>query len=609
MKFDFFSEFYSLEELQSFMETNELYCRGEEEMLITEYEYINHVGILQKWIIFFTSGLFQFLFDDINSYMKIHIQRFFNQEKANDEISPDEYCLSSIINFNITFFTFNLLNFVNNFILFFVKKSEINEQSDYSFLNDIYSTCIPFLSPVDTPFIIIEFYILEDNKTKKTTPIELNLYLYDKIIQYSKIYDLNLYDAFDFFELIMNHGFKNKNEIYTTKLQKIIYSSIMFYIFLIHKFFQLHFFELEIKSILIMIDNLDPTLKMEVYEIWIVMLNGILRYYLMKENRKGKLSINNLKYLEIVLGTIKTIFYKILREEPHMIRKNISEIINISPSGMKPFLIEGGLFYEYKNFKKITKKSFNYSNNLLSYFFSNISLNLQNNNVKNIFEELHNNEPILTMLFEKDLVPEYSVQFLSLINNILNQFKSNNSMIFHLENDRDYNQKIILGGISEKAKRKSSEEETNEIFFSIVEKIIKGNFDNIETFKFSNKEAKIKLIRSIKLVICKVMYLCQNLNIKIKILQINPNKNIILYLKNISYLLIFDDNFSEINENAIRILDFLLAYNYKENINSQNNENLLTIIKNINIIFLKSKKQSIITKKLTNLEEIIKLVN
>ena len=609
MKFDFFSEFYSLEELQSFMETNELYCRGEEEMLITEYEYINHVGILQKWIIFFTSGLFQFLFDDINSYMKIHIQRFFNQEKANDEISPDEYCLSSIINFNITFFTFNLLNFVNNFILFFVKKSEINEQSDYSFLNDIYSTCIPFLSPVDTPFIIIEFYILEDNKTKKTTPIELNLYLYDKIIQYSKIYDLNLYDAFDFFELIMNHGFKNKNEIYTTKLQKIIYSSIMFYIFLIHKFFQLHFFELEIKSILIMIDNLDPTLKMEVYEIWIVMLNGILRYYLMKENRKGKLSINNLKYLEIVLGTIKTIFYKILREEPHMIRKNISEIINISPSGMKPFLIEGGLFYEYKNFKKITKKSFNYSNNLLSYFFINISLNLQNNNVKNIFEELHNNEPILTMLFEKDLVPEYSVQFLSLINNILNQFKSNNSMIFHLENDRDYNQKIILGGISEKAKRKSSEEETNEIFFSIVEKIIKGNFDNIETFKFSNKEAKIKLIRSIKLVICKVMYLCQNLNIKIKILQINPNKNIILYLKNISYLLIFDDNFSEINENAIRILDFLLAYNYKENINSQNNENLLTIIKNINIIFLKSKKQSIITKKLTNLEEIIKLVN
>ena len=541
--------------------------------------------------------------------MKIHIQRFFNQDKANDEISPDEYCLSSIINFNITFFTFNLLNFVNNFILFFVKKSEINEQSDYSFLNDIYSTCIPFLSPVDTPFIIIEFYILEDNKTKKTTPIELNLYLYDKIIQYSKIYDLNLYDAFDFFELIMNHGFKNKNEIYTTKLQKIIYSSIMFYIFLIHKFFQLHFFELEIKSILIMIDNLDPTLKMEVYEIWIVMLNGILRYYLMKENRKGKLSINNLKYLEIVLGTIKTIFYKILREEPHMIRKNISEIINISPSGMKPFLIEGGLFYEYKNFKKITKKSFNYSNNLLSYFFINISLNLQNNNVKNIFEELHNNEPILTMLFEKDLVPEYSVQFLSLINNILNQFKSNNSMIFHLENDRDYNQKIILGGISEKAKRKSSEEETNEIFFSIVEKIIKGNFDNIETFKFSNKEAKIKLIRSIKLVICKVMYLCQNLNIKIKILQINPNKNIILYLKNISYLLIFDDNFSEINEYAIRILDFLLAYNYKENINSQNNENLLTIIKNINIIFLKSKKQSIITKKLTNLEEIIKLVN
>ena len=228
---------------------------------------------------------------------------------------------------------------------------------------------------------------------------------------------------------------------------------------------------------------------------------------------------------------------------------------------------------------------------------------------KNIFEEFQKNESILTLLFDQDLVPEYSEQFLALINNILSQFKSNNSMIFHIENDRDYNQKIILAGISEKAKRNSSEEETNEIFSSIIDKIIKGNFENIETFKFSNKEAKIKLIRSIKLVVCKVIYLLQNLNIKMKILQINPNKNLILYLKNISYLLIFDENVGEVNENAIRILDFLLSYNFKEINNAQNNENLLTIIKNINIIFLRSKKQPNIIKKLASLDEMIKIVN
>jgi hypothetical protein len=609
VKFDFFSEFYSLEELHSFVETNELYCKGEEELLVNEYEYINHVGIIQKWILLFTSGFFQYLFDDINSYMNVHIQRYFNQEKNRESISPDEYYLSSIINFNITFFAFNILNFVNNFILFFGKTNENLNESETSFLNEISNTCVPFISPIDVPFIILEFYILEDNKNKKTTPIELNLYLYDKIIQYSKIYNLNLYDAFDFFEVIMNHGFKSNTEIYSTKLQKIMYSSIMFYIFIIHKFFQLHFFELELKSILTLIDSLDPSLKLEIYETWIVMLNGILRYYLIKEVRNGKLSLNNLKYLEIVLGTIKTLFYKILREEPYLLRKNISEIISISPSGMKPFLIEGGLFYEYKNFKKLTVKSLSNSKCILTNAFCKSINKLQNSEIiKNIFDEFQKNELIFTLLFEHDIIPSFTERFLFSIQNILSQFKSNNLMIFYIENDRDYIQKIILGGISERAKRNSSEEETNDIFFSIVDKIIKENFENLQNFKFSNKEAKFKLLRSIKLVICKVMYLLQNLNIRIRLLQTNPNKNITSYLRNITYLLIFDDNIKEVNDNSIRILDFLLTFNFKENNNTQMNENLFLILKNLNVIFLRSKKQVNIIKKIACLEDMIKNV-
>jgi hypothetical protein len=350
---------------------------------------------------------------------------------------------------------------------------------------------------------------------------------------------------------------------------------------------------------------------MEAYETWIVMLNGILRYYLMKESKMGKLSPNNLKYLEIVLGTIKTLFYKMLREEPYMLRKNISEIIGISAAGMKPFLIEGGLFYEYKNFKTLTKKSFNSSKNLLTSNFAKISANFQNSPndmTKNIFEEIYKNDSILSLLFEQDLVSAFSEQFLNLVNNILSQFKANGSMIFHIENDRDYINKIILGGISEKTKRNSSEEEANDIFFSIVDKIIKGNFDNIQTFKFSNKEAKFKLIRSIKLVICKVIYMLQNLNIKMRILQINPNKNMILYLKNISYLMIFDESVKDVNDNAVRIVDYLLTYNFKENNSAINNENLLCLLKNLNIIFLRSKKQANIIKKLAILEDLIKNV-
>jgi hypothetical protein len=100
----------------------------------------------------------------------------------------------------------------------------------------------------------------------------------------------------------------------------------------------------------------------------------------------------------------------------------------------------------------------------------------------------------------------------------------------------------------------------------------------------------------------------QNLNIKMRILQINPNKNMILYLKNISYLMIFDESVKDVNDNAVRIVDYLLTYNFKENNSAINNENLLCLLKNLNIIFLRSKKQANIIKKLAILEDLIKNV-
>ena len=63
-RIEFFTDFYSLDELQNFNPKNETYCNGDEDTLISEYNYMNNIGMIQKWILLFTNGLYYDLFED-----------------------------------------------------------------------------------------------------------------------------------------------------------------------------------------------------------------------------------------------------------------------------------------------------------------------------------------------------------------------------------------------------------------------------------------------------------------------------------------------------------------------------------------------------------------
>ena len=77
-------------------------------------------------------------------------------------------------------------------------------------------------------------------------------------------------------------------------------------------------------------------------------------------------------------------------------------------------------------------------------------------------------------------------------------------MIFKLEDDRDYIKKLIINTINEKLN--DSTIDVNDMIVSSLEKLIIGNFDN-KYFKFSNSDMKSKLIRSIKLILVKMLNL------------------------------------------------------------------------------------------------------
>ena len=56
LNFDFFNEFYSIDEFNNFNDTTENYCKNDEFTLISDYNYLNNIGILQKWTVLFANG-------------------------------------------------------------------------------------------------------------------------------------------------------------------------------------------------------------------------------------------------------------------------------------------------------------------------------------------------------------------------------------------------------------------------------------------------------------------------------------------------------------------------------------------------------------------------
>ena len=203
------------------------------------------------------------------------------------------------------------------------------------------------------------------------------------------------------------------------KIQYYLYSSFLFYLFIIHKFNLIYLLETEEDLILNIIDAIDYKMRREIYEYIYIIINGTLRHYLKIEFNQ-KISQNEGRYLEIILSFIKLIFYRIMREEAVEVRKNLSDLIHITPSAMKSYLLEGAFYYEYKNLNNIIKEQ------LLSFKELLDTQNIKSNNLEvvsgNIFEILLNQKEkkhtrILLKLFNKDKA--ICKSFLIMMNNII----------------------------------------------------------------------------------------------------------------------------------------------------------------------------------------------
>jgi hypothetical protein len=626
IKFEFLNDFFPLEELQTFNEVNEMYCRGEDELLINEYNYINNMGVVQKWILFFTNFFYTFLYEDIKNYISNHLRQYVTQNKSADFVSPEENSLSSLIYFNLTFFTIAINNHLKYFLQIFTSKSDNSNEfpvvaDNPAVLEEFSKIFMPFISPTDVPFVIFEFYISEDNKNKKTLGHEINIHLYDKLQQYSKFYNFNLIESFDFIEFLMNNGFKYyDDEMVETRdinrIQTFMYSAVLFYLFNIHKFSQIYTYEIDSAFIISIIDSLDLHLKRDLYQFLYLILNGQLKYYLKKE-AAAKLSPTNTKYLEVVLHMLKMIFYKIVREEPFTVRRDIYEYVYISPSLIKPYLLEGALFYEYKNFNKYIKaKAFNCKNILDTRNYSEVNYK----KVNNVFEELSKqNRSILfdcifkpnerlTDIEEEELMKGYHRNFSYSISNLLLLMKLNNEkvnkIIFKLEENKEYIKKILTNTVNEKLKDPLMEDMYfNELIISNLEKVVTGNFDN-KHFKFSNLELKSKLIRSIKLIVVKTLNLLNSIYTKFKMFNmLQPNTEIFNYLKNISFSLIWERDYRLAYNSTGQILDYLINMNSSELVSEK--YNVISILINLNFVYIVLKRNPS-GSKLQVLEEKVK---
>ena len=305
---DFIGEFYTLDEIQNFINTSEGYCYGDEENLINEYGYVNNIGVIQKWILLVTNYLFGEFFLDIKKYLMNHLDQTINNilRKAEENISPEEKNLAKLVYFNIFFMNILIYRLINKFISFVINNSIQNDD------NSLSQFSIEFISPVDIPFLFYEFYsneTSEDNiilnneiKNKETLITNLN----EIICRYERITIFNLSVMFDFSDLLMKSGFKyyckNINDIQTKLLQinqnnpaqQCIFTLLQYQLMLIHKvlWFSL-LYDNSIDLFGIIVNNalyLETIFKKEIFELALLLLNGYLRYFI-TQNKKNKTQI------------------------------------------------------------------------------------------------------------------------------------------------------------------------------------------------------------------------------------------------------------------------------------------------------------------------------
>ena len=693
INFDFFAEFYTIDDFASFTEPSDNFCKTDDLFLLSEFNYLNNTGVLQKWVILMTNYLFYDLFQDIKKYMDNHLRQVKDKSEANT--SPEEKSLTKLVFFNMVFILQYIQTFLKDIILFLTKKEpnqnifnnndnnnnsnnsengdkenennsnieisnnfNINQNNDndenenenmfqdnYIHYNDkmqddFNKILFKSISPIDVPFIIFTFYIYETNPNNKSKAYDINKELTRRIIENSRQCLFSIDDLLELIEFIHLNGFNyidnniNSNIIISQiipkeRIQNSIFTSFLFYFFILHKLNLIYLLENDLDLIYSVLDSLNLNQRKQLYEIILIIVNGTLKYFL-KMQFNQKISPVEGKYLEILLNFYKIIFYKMIREESCFVRKNITDFVRISPSIMSSYLLEGALHYEYKNCNKICKNIIGLDKIILNnmYITKKIDKKMKIPNTISIFEILYglsgiannnnmtNNSgniygkdkkiyrQIIMILFNNDKL--ISKQFLILLNNLtkLIQIRSSHSiysnhsspelLIFKLENDLSYIKEIIQSKITKSKNDKNEEEEISKNIYSIIDLIIKGNFDDRTLFKFNNMLIKSKLIRNLKLAISKILHLLYEIQIKINLLLFEDKGNLqskINYLNLLSQGLLCEKNPKIVKKIVNDIFSFIKLLNIKKIINNNKNNNdikeqFCNIIKNIEIAII-----------------------
>lgn len=527
---DFLNEFFSVDELYNFLYINKIFCIGNDEALINEYSYVNNIGVIQKWILFFGNNLYSELFEDLKDYLNNHLKQIVDNimKKNEDNISPDEINLGRIVYFNLFFFLLSLANLFKSLLKSFSKKS-LNNKKLYK-----------LVSPIDIPFILYEFYS-ESNNIQDQDGLEKLLLSYFQ--RYQKHFTFTISDSFDLADYLMGKGFKfysdnmdeineNNDMFEKSPIQNYIYSMHLFYLMIIHKTNSVFLFE-NCDKIIDSIDLLDKHLKKDILEFYLLILNGYVKYFLYKEekNKLKNKKVYKINFLAeknlflnknfIILSLIRKIFYKILTDQNYLIRRDICDFITLTEDFMKFPFIESALFVEYKNLKNLGYNSLFEANNILD-----ISVLNKNLKVQNLFEVICSNtcsNTIFETIFGNDALKKEKISLS--IKNIAN-------LLFNIDKDSNFTYELSQNKIATIFQFNSND--TN-----IVDQIITGDINNYKFF-FNESNYPLNILANLKLSIIKIIHFMNILYVKYKILTINPIQDTLNYIKLLSFCLIFE---------------------------------------------------------------------
>ena len=584
-RFDFFNDFYSLDELTNFNNFIVNYSSGQDNILSREFNYFNHLGIIQKWMTYFINFLYPELFKDYKQYINTHLKQTIsnNIKKKPENTSQDEKNLSKMIFFNLYIFMNILIQFFKDIFNYIINYNP-NKKNQLFYM----------VLPPDIPYMTSEFYAVVYNMIEKNSSSKNNRNIFLKEIndiycqlwdRYKKEIEYDINNAFDFCHFLMQKGFKyylndaqilanfiesNNNDSHEENTMMYnIFSLLEFSIIVIHKNDLLS--EIDTKKdncfIFNVIHILPDKFKKNIYELCFLVFTGHIRDYIYRQIGGGK--DENLKPQEeynftLCVNFLKTLFINYISEENPMIYENMNDVIQILPDFMKLQFIDEGLDTLFNAlYTDFNKNIFDTKNILNEKNYSQL-------NSDEIFIKDQKVSPTFyNILFfnKKDKYNNFNIIISNIINLIFNGYKY---FEFELEIDSNKILNIMKNNVNEK-------------FF---DEIIYGKIDELKIM-YKNSLYINKSITKIKITIIKIFHILSILFLKFKLLKLNLKTNQLEVLKLYILLLLLVENE---NNYPIKIKSIYKCLKFIINNNKNNSEEfykeVVDILININLGFI-----------------------